>query len=138
MFLSGHTYYWYSLSLSLALSLFQDAHNPLVVNKMTCEQFVTNNRGINNGSDIPRELLVELYRSITANEIKMTDTLSNEINWALWTDLLRRSQSDAKCAVSPSQTHTHSLSFFVALSFSVCVCVCGCFIAIGSTLCCSP
>ena len=31
-----------------------DAHSKQVVNKMTLEQFVSNNRGINNGENIPR------------------------------------------------------------------------------------
>jgi Sec7-like guanine-nucleotide exchange factor len=49
-----------------------DAHNPQVKNKMTKEQFLRNNAGINNGKDLPKELLESLYTRIVTNEIKMT------------------------------------------------------------------
>ena len=38
----------------------------------TC-RFVSNNRGIDRGKDPPRQLLEDLYRSIKANQIKMSD-----------------------------------------------------------------
>lgn len=38
---------------------------------MTKEQYVSMNRGINNGGDVDRELLESIYDDISANEIKM-------------------------------------------------------------------
>lgn len=38
---------------------------------MTKEQYVNMNRGINNGGDLPREVLESIYDDISANEIKM-------------------------------------------------------------------
>lgn len=39
---------------------------------MTLEEFLRNNRGIGeNGSDLPNEILIQLYQSIVANEIRL-------------------------------------------------------------------
>ena len=35
--------------------------------------FISNNRGIDNNKDIPREVLTQIYNSITSNEIKLSD-----------------------------------------------------------------
>ena len=52
-----------------------DRHNPNIPEskKMSLEAFVANNRGINDGKDLPREVLVTLYKEINANEIKMSE-----------------------------------------------------------------
>jgi hypothetical protein len=50
-----------------------DAHNPAIKasRKMTKEQFVRNNRGLDDGQDLPHEFLETLHDRIVANEIKM-------------------------------------------------------------------
>lgn len=58
------------LSFSVIL-LNTDAHNPLVLRKMTCEEFIRNNRGINAGESLPEEYLKTLYDSIIMNEIQL-------------------------------------------------------------------
>ena len=50
-----------------------DAHNPMVKNKMSKEAFLRNNRGINDGGDVPAEFMSALYDRIISNEIKMKD-----------------------------------------------------------------
>jgi len=62
----------YILAFSLIM-LNTDAHNPSikVENKMTKQQFVSNNRGINNGADLPAEYLEQLYDHIVEKEIEM-------------------------------------------------------------------
>ena len=40
---------------------------------MTKEEFIKNNRGINDGADLPDELLNAIYDDITTNEIRMKD-----------------------------------------------------------------
>eukprot|EP00292_Cryptomonas_paramecium_P010586 CAMPEP_0113698514 /NCGR_PEP_ID=MMETSP0038_2-20120614/22754_1 /TAXON_ID=2898 /ORGANISM="Cryptomonas paramecium" /LENGTH=332 /DNA_ID=CAMNT_0000621689 /DNA_START=183 /DNA_END=1178 /DNA_ORIENTATION=- /assembly_acc=CAM_ASM_000170 len=60
----------------LAYSLIMlntDAHNASVrrAQKMTKEQFVRNNRGIDDGKDLPRDLLESMYDRIVANAISM-------------------------------------------------------------------
>lgn len=63
----------YILAFSVIM-LNTDQHNKnLKTKRMTKEDFVKNNRGINNGEDLPEELLGEIYEEIQTNEIKMKD-----------------------------------------------------------------
>ncbi|KAK9733490.1 hypothetical protein RND81_04G071100 [Saponaria officinalis] len=55
-----------------------DAHNPMVKNKMSAEDFIRNNRGINDGKDLPEEYMRSLYEQITKNEIKLKDDLTSQ------------------------------------------------------------
>lgn len=50
-----------------------DAHNPQVKNRMTPADFIKNNRGINDGSNLPEEFLTAIYDAIYAEEIRMKD-----------------------------------------------------------------
>ncbi|CAI7780831.1 unnamed protein product [Closterium sp. NIES-53] len=60
----------YVLAYSVIM-LNTDAHNPGVKTKMSKADFLKNNRGIDDGKDIPEEFLGGLYDRITRNEIKM-------------------------------------------------------------------
>lgn len=60
----------YVLSYSVIM-LNTDAHNPQVKNKMSREDFIKNNRGIDDGEDLDQEFLKDLYDQIVMNEIKM-------------------------------------------------------------------
>lgn len=62
----------YVLSYSMIM-LNTDAHNQSVKNKMTKEDFLKNNKGINDGSDLPADYLGGIYDRIVSNEIKMRD-----------------------------------------------------------------
>eukprot|EP01025_Chloroclados_australasicus_P037318 TRINITY_DN3805_c0_g1_i5.p1 TRINITY_DN3805_c0_g1~~TRINITY_DN3805_c0_g1_i5.p1 ORF type:complete len:1288 (-),score=132.71 TRINITY_DN3805_c0_g1_i5:189-4052(-) len=62
----------YVLSFSIIM-LNTDLHNPQNKRKMTLEQFVRNNRGINSGDDLPLDFLEKIYNRIGENEIKMRD-----------------------------------------------------------------
>lgn len=57
------------------IMLHTDAHNPNIKpeKKMTKDAFVSNNRGIANGDDLPREFLSEVYDSIIAQEFTLRD-----------------------------------------------------------------
>ncbi len=48
-----------------------DAHSPHIKqeNRMTKPEFLTNNRGINGGKDLPHTFLEQLYDNIVSNEI---------------------------------------------------------------------
>jgi brefeldin A-inhibited guanine nucleotide-exchange protein len=50
-----------------------DAHNPQVKRRMTRADFVKNNRGINDGSDLPEDFLSRIFDEIHSNEIRMKD-----------------------------------------------------------------
>ncbi|WVQ80563.1 hypothetical protein IAT38_002668 [Cryptococcus sp. DSM 104549] len=63
----------YILAFSVIM-LNTDAHNKnLKQKRMTKAEFVKNNRGINDGKDLPEEMLGEIYDEIQNNEIKMKD-----------------------------------------------------------------
>ena len=47
-----------------AMLLNTDLHNPNVRRKMTLEQFVSNNRGINNGKNLPDEMLQAVVKVV--------------------------------------------------------------------------
>lgn len=55
------------------IMLNTDLHNPNMKDekRMTLEQFLRNNRGINEGTDLPAEFLTDLYYEIRNKEIKM-------------------------------------------------------------------
>ena len=55
------------------IMLNTDAHNPQVRNRMTKADFIKNNRGINDGRDLPEELLGSIFDEISSNEIRMKD-----------------------------------------------------------------
>jgi brefeldin A-inhibited guanine nucleotide-exchange protein len=52
-----------------------DAYNPQVKNRMTKEDFIKNNRGINEGQDLPLEFLSGIFDNIYAEEIRMKDEI---------------------------------------------------------------
>eukprot|EP00891_Asterochloris_glomerata_P002829 jgi/Astpho2/2829/e_gw1.00050.8.1_t len=60
----------YVLAYSVIM-LNTDAHNPQVKVKMSKQEFVRNNRGINDGGDLPEDYMSALYDRIQTNEIKM-------------------------------------------------------------------
>ena len=55
------------------IMLNTDAHNPQVKNRMTKADFTRNNRGINDGNDLPEDFLSSIFDEITTNEIRMKD-----------------------------------------------------------------
>lgn len=58
------------LSYSVIM-LNTDAHTASIKSKMTLDQFIRNNRGIDNGHDLPASFLSALYADIVADEIKL-------------------------------------------------------------------
>ncbi|CAN0921422.1 Brefeldin A-inhibited guanine nucleotide-exchange protein 2 [Linum grandiflorum] len=70
VFISADTAYVLAYSVIL---LNTDAHNPMVKNKMSPDDFIRNNRGIDDGKDLPEEYLRSLYERISTNEIKMKE-----------------------------------------------------------------
>ncbi|KAL6569404.1 Brefeldin A-inhibited guanine nucleotide-exchange protein 2 [Orobanche minor] len=62
----------YVLAYSVIL-LNTDSHNPMVKNKMSADDFIRNNRGIDDGKDLPDEYLRSLFERISRNEIKMKE-----------------------------------------------------------------
>ncbi|KAJ3313384.1 guanine nucleotide exchange protein for ADP-robosylation factor [Boothiomyces sp. JEL0838] len=72
----------YVLAYSVIM-LNTDQYNPQVKRKMTCEDFVKNNRGINDGKDLPHEFLVSIFNEIKEKEIKMKDESKSVVSSAV-------------------------------------------------------
>jgi brefeldin A-inhibited guanine nucleotide-exchange protein len=56
-----------------SMMLHTDAHSAQVKRKMTKAEWLANNREIDDGKDLPREYLEELYDRIVAKEIKLKE-----------------------------------------------------------------
>lgn len=54
-----------------SVMLNTDQHSKQVKNRMTVENFIMNNSGIDDGKDLPREFLEQVFREIQNNEIKL-------------------------------------------------------------------
>ena len=98
-----------------------------VKKKMTCEEFIRNNRGINGGADLPHQFLRELYASISQNEIRISaDQQASGLvlgSPVLWTDLAQQAQSPRGTfftAEGKSPTPICRL-FMTILTFLLCV-----------------
>ncbi|KAK7060645.1 Brefeldin A-inhibited guanine nucleotide-exchange protein 1 [Halocaridina rubra] len=63
----------YVLAYSIIM-LTTDLHSIQVKHKMTKEQYIKMNRGINDSKDLPEEYLSSIYDEIAGNEIKMRAT----------------------------------------------------------------
>jgi len=68
----------YVLSFAIIM-LNTSLHNPSVKDKPSVEQFINMNRGINDGENLPRELLVSLYESIKTEPFKIPEDDGNDL-----------------------------------------------------------
>ncbi|KAL6551575.1 hypothetical protein OROGR_007729 [Orobanche gracilis] len=92
------------LSYSLIM-LNTDQHNSQVKKKMSEEDFVRNNRKINGGNDLPRDLLCELYHSICENEIRMVPDQSgtaSALSRSHWIGLIHKVKHTSAFILSDS------------------------------------
>ncbi|XP_077465855.1 PH and SEC7 domain-containing protein 2-like [Stigmatopora argus] len=72
-------------TLTCALMLLNtDLHGHNIGKKMSCQQFISNLDGLNNGSDFPKDLLKILYNSIK----------NEKLEWAVEEEELRKSLSE--------------------------------------------
>ncbi|KAK8729377.1 hypothetical protein OTU49_008796 [Cherax quadricarinatus] len=71
LFASADTAYVLAYSI---IMLTTDLHSVQVKHKMTKEQYIKMNRGINDSKDLPEEYLSSIYDEIAGNEIKMKAT----------------------------------------------------------------
>ncbi len=64
----------YVLAFS-TIMLNTDAHSRQIKVRMTKQGFIANNRGINDGEDLPEDFLTAIYDDIVNNEIRMKDEI---------------------------------------------------------------
>ncbi|KDP47031.1 hypothetical protein JCGZ_10758 [Jatropha curcas] len=139
----------YVLAYSVIM-LNTDAHNSMVKDKMTKADFIRNNRGIDNGKDLPEEYLGTVYDKIVKNEIKMNadssapqskqatslnkllglDGILNLVSWKQAEEkplganglLIRHIQEQFKAKSGKSESVYHSVTDAAILRFMVEVC----------------
>ncbi|XP_040927878.1 cytohesin-4-like isoform X2 [Betta splendens] len=68
----------YILSFAIIM-LNTSLHNPNVKDKPSLQRFISMNRGINNGEDLPTELLTKLYASIRSEPFKIPEDDGNDL-----------------------------------------------------------
>jgi len=68
----------YVLSFAIIM-LNTSLHNPSVKDKPTTETFINMNRGINDGENLPKELLLSLYDSIKTEPFKIPEDDGNDL-----------------------------------------------------------
>ncbi|XP_025097463.1 cytohesin-1-like isoform X2 [Pomacea canaliculata] len=68
----------YILSFAIIM-LNTSLHNPSVKDKPTVERFIQMNRGINDGGNLPEELLTSLYESIKKEPFKIPEDDGNDL-----------------------------------------------------------
>ncbi|KAJ8267917.1 hypothetical protein COCON_G00130890 [Conger conger] len=71
LFASADTAYVLAYSI---IMLTTDLHSPQVKNKMTKDQYIKMNRGINDSKDLPEEYLSAIYDEIAGKKIAMKET----------------------------------------------------------------
>uniref|UniRef100_A0A8C0KTQ9 ARF guanine nucleotide exchange factor 1 n=1 Tax=Canis lupus dingo TaxID=286419 RepID=A0A8C0KTQ9_CANLU len=71
LFASADTAYVLAYSI---IMLTTDLHSPQVKNKMTKEQYIKMNRGINDSKDLPEEYLSAIYNEIAGKKISLKET----------------------------------------------------------------
>ncbi|KAG0463110.1 hypothetical protein HPP92_021586 [Vanilla planifolia] len=139
----------YVLAYSVIM-LNTDAHNSMVKVKMSKVDFVRNNRGIDDGKDLPEDYLGTLYDTIVKNEIKMNadtsvpqnkqassinkllglDNILNLVNWKQTEEkalgasdvLIRHIQEQFKAKSSKSESVFYSVTDAAILTFMMEVC----------------
>lgn len=80
----------YVLSFSVVM-LNTDQHNDSIRKRMSLEDFVKNCRGINDGEDLPKWFLAQVFDSIAAVEIRMSDEAGvGALTDLLWDEELRK------------------------------------------------
>ncbi|KAG7388423.1 G-box binding factor [Phytophthora boehmeriae] len=89
----------YVLAFSIIM-LNTDLHSDHIAKKMTLEEFIRNNRGINAGQDLPTEYLSDLYYNILEKEIQMQHDVSDFMESSTvdrystqWDGVLKRSEN---------------------------------------------
>jgi len=115
------------------IMLNTDLHNPNIKNKkkMTRQQFIRNNRGINQGKDLPEGMLAWLYTDIREHELQVqreigefishSDALDAEHFRGAWGDMLRKNVAVAvfttadEARKSMFEAGVHEKDMFIAI-----------------------
>nr|XP_023691400.1 cytohesin-3-like isoform X3 [Paramormyrops kingsleyae] len=102
----------YVLSFAIIM-LNTSLHNPNVRDKPPLERFISMNRGINDGGDLPEELLRNLYESIKNEPFKIPEDDGNDLTHTFFNPdregwLLKLAQRDQRRPENFTQFWSHS------------------------------
>lgn len=100
----------YVLAFS-ALMLHTDAHHPNVKSRMTLDQFLRNNKGIDGGKDIPEEFLKDLYNGICSKKIFVSSSAASMPSSSLLTLQQRADLYKSQCQDTITQARGRSDSY---------------------------
>ena len=91
------------------IMLNTDQHNKNYTQKrMTAEDFIKNNAGINNNSNFPREFLVQIYEAIKSREIILSEEHEGELGFSYqWNEVLKRCLNEKYIEASTIQFAKH-------------------------------
>eukprot|EP00761_Pharyngomonas_kirbyi_P013864 gb/GECH01013893.1/.p1 GENE.gb/GECH01013893.1/~~gb/GECH01013893.1/.p1 ORF type:complete len:1618 (+),score=375.39 gb/GECH01013893.1/:1-4854(+) len=81
----------YTLSYSIMM-LNTDLHHPMVKNRMTLSEFISNNRGIDDGKNLDPDLLSYIYDSIQREELKLEDQSNVDVENIPFLNSFKRKQ----------------------------------------------
>ena len=71
--------------LSFSIIMLNTAlHNPNAKIKISSEQFVKQNRGINSGRDLPNDMLEAIYRNIKEEPFKIPDETYDDLMYTFF------------------------------------------------------
>ena len=71
--------------LSFSIIMLNTAlHNPNAKIKISAEQFVKQNRGINSGRDLPNDMLEAIYRNIKEEPFKIPDETYDDLMYTFF------------------------------------------------------
>ena len=104
----------YVLAFSMIM-LNTDQHNKNYTQKrMTADDFVKNNAGINDGKNFPREVLVQIFEAIRTREIILPEEHEGELAFSYqWNEVLKRGQAETYTEASSSPQYARQLSSLI-------------------------
>ena len=73
----------YILSFSIIM-LNTTLHNVNVKNKISMDQFIAQNRGINSGKDLPRDILELIYKNIKEEPFQIPDESYDDLMYTFF------------------------------------------------------
>ena len=87
IFASADTVYVLAFSV---IMLTTDLHNSSIKKKMTKDEFIKNNRGINDTEDLPHDYLSKIYEEIASSKIDLKENTATVEKTRVTTDARKR------------------------------------------------
>lgn len=101
----------YVLAFS-TIMLNTDLHSPMIKEdkRMTLEQFLYNNRGINDGDDFPTSFMTALYYQIKDSEIQVQGEITDDLEFRQWEGILNTKSKEVAAPIFTNNEIFHDRS----------------------------